>query len=294
MFNTLTAMRSAGGDSYAFGGKFDFPATSSANLITYLDAAVIAEDSSHLWNPTVTTEADEGTLVNSGGFNTFTMLATGAVVPVADADFRQGLVDVLDQPLGTRMHLGSSSKIPSAMDGTKSFLFGGLAKIFTIHPTDSQTAFVMMFRISGGSGGNGWNIFVRDAAHATLGLHLGFQTLQNGYAGTYHTVNAAQPIVLGEAFAFVANLDVAAGKLKIMTSAPGSYAEIPWTDLGAFDSTTQELRVGDADWTAHGDNYPTMRWAQMFSLEYSPVIDAGINEDTMINFLKFNDGTLSV
>lgn len=266
---------------FEWSGQFPFPATNNADLLTYIGLD-LGENSSHLWQGSISAGdvLDEGTLA-AAIFD----LDAGSVTETTDPDFRQGVGNVIElDPSSDVMVTASDTgqRIPSAKDGTKSFIVGGIVRMDDIAGGDVPRNILSQITFTG----NGW-----DVTFFNTSRKVRFRISQNGFA-QQDVAQAVVPFVVGEPFAFLCNLDVAAGLVKCVTSEDGSYAQTAWTDIGAFDSASQSVRVGDSD-TAGIGGFVGIE-AQLFSFEYSAALDAGLSQETMTRFLEFCDGFQTV
>lgn len=272
---------------FSWSGTFPYPALTSTELITYLDMAVLAEDSSHLWQfEAMPTTVDIGSLATSQ-FDLFGPVAPGTII--TDPGYRLGAGNVVlfDDRANEIIGTANSQNIPSAMDGTKSFIVGGICQVDSFDVTQVNNILVHKYNNSTIDGWfvSSWN----DTGGGGQARWLRF-TLNQG--GTLSAAVSPVQFVLGEPFAFVCALDVAAGEMQIMTSVAGSYGSTAYTDVGNFDVGAQPLRIGKNSIPGLGDTEGV--WAQLFTLEWDPSINAGLSEEKMTNFLKYCDGFLTV
>lgn len=269
---------------FVWSGKFPSMALNSAGLYEYLgiDGSVSPAlgNDSHIWQAEDLTGLDVGTLASSPATDMTTSLHANGI----NAGFGGGGRNILlaDSFLDVSA-TPTALDVPTAQDGSKSFLVGGVIQIDSYPGADNIRPIFTSF-----DGTKGWFVFTRKDTGDAFKLH--FRTISTG--ATVHTAISPVTITIGIPIAFMANVDVAAGKIKIMTSEAGSYAEDTWADVGDFDSGTAGVVVGEhsnPDWGGWAG-----LWAQMFSFEYSPALDAQLSADNMTQFLKFNDGYLSV
>jgi hypothetical protein len=277
-------------DTFTWSGTFPVIASDSAGICEFLgtngDVSVDIGCVTHLWQADATPCLDVGTLATVS----HDLAEISGVSVTTDADYGQGSRNVLAYDSETaRMDAPSaaspSNRVPTNMDGTTSFIIGGIMQIDSFPGADVIRTIVTHYNTAANLG---WSVATRKSGGDTLKIEL--TTIQTAsVTTTVWTVNA---ITFGAPFAFIANLDVAAGKLKIMTSVAGSYAETAWSDGGNFDAIDESFRVGDhteatlSGWTGI--------WAQVFVLEYAYTLDAELSYANMERFLKYSDGLLTV
>jgi hypothetical protein len=240
----------------------------------------IAEDSSHFWKFEALPSVDVGTLATAS----FNLGGIGTPVLTTDPDYWEGLenVIVLDA-LTDSLATGNSTKIPSVQDGTKSLILGGVMQVDDQELVDVNSWLISQHNTSGV---DGWNVAMWNAiGGGGDALKLRWVLYQGGVATQ---CVALIPIVYGVPFAWIANLDWAAGKMKVMTSTPGSYNEVAVADTGDFDVGIDPVRVSGSVVTNIASYLGTQ--GHLFSYQYSSAIDAGINEATMTRYKKFLSG----
>jgi hypothetical protein len=278
---------------FKWSGKFTIPAPNHNHLLKYLgvDGSISPDISgeSHLYQMELVNSVDVGSLATSN----FNFTSSTDTTSTTDANFGDGTrpVNLVGTSFATAGFTtpDGSYPIPNPMDGTKSFLVGGIATIESLPGAHTFGNIVSKFSNSG----NGWELQVRDDGSGTDAPYLRFWLFQQSY-GTNILIdanaNGQGNIVFGEPFAFIFGVDVAAGKQFAMVSNLGSYKDIAWTDGGAYTSTTG-MRVGKSNHFAADDSWNGLI-GQLFTVEWSDAIDAELSDDNMLNFLKYNDGTL--
>ena len=276
MFGTIINTLGGAGGEFEWSGEFPFPASSRSELETYLG---LSGGGSHLWQQEDTTPVDVGSLA-TGNYN----FTNSGLAVTTDAEYREGGDIVELNANSDHQSSGSTSiSIPASMDGTMSFLAGGIHQVDALNPSgfDPKNIFSLIH-----AGGNGWDIFCWEQSGA---VYLRFRVAQNSY-GTQTTVTTAVSVPFSTPFAWFANLDVSGGRMTIQTSVSGSYASVAWSDVGDFDpGGSQPIRHGDS--AISGIYGYEGLCAQLFTYEYSGY-DAGIDEDTMNLFLQGCDGLL--
>ena len=270
------------GGPFVWAGQFDILPATNAQLVKMLgvDGSVSPDIGieSHLWlTGTPAVVDDIGTLED----NTFDMSVTTSP-PVSDSDFLEGLQDVTEFSIGDGASTpGSFTEVPNPSDYTKSLIVGFVGRVDATTP--GGTARKSLYWKTSTSGGlHGWELYVpRDTESVVFAFH---ETSASRFLG------AAVPIVFGEPFAVFCNLDFDTGKMKIITSVPGSFATTEPNFSGAWLQNVQ-LRMGV--FSTISDGWAGI-WARGFTLQYSAALDAEFGEANMVNFLKFADGTLTL
>jgi hypothetical protein len=223
----------------------------------------ITEDSSHFWKFEALPSVDVGTLATAS----FNLGGIGTPVLTTDPDYWEGLenVIVLDA-LTDSLATGNSTKIPSVQDGTKSLILGGVMQVDDQELVDVNSWLISQHNTSGV---DGWNVAMWNAiGGGGDALKLRWVLYQGGVATQ---CVALIPIVYGVPFAWIANLDWAAGKMKVMTSTPGSYNEVAVADTGDFDVGIDPVRVSGSVVTNIASYLGTQ--GHLFSYQYSSAID---------------------
>lgn len=272
----------------AWSGTFPVLALTSAGVIYYLGAddsvsPDLAEDSSHLYQADRITPSclDIGTLASGTDFD---LIPIGGPVLTTDPEFGEGVrsITAFDPHTDTQRSSTSTPNIPSAQDGTKSFLIGGVLRIDDMPGADSQRAIASQLNPTGP---NGW--VLQTSNQFSTVRKLRFRTYQGG---TIHNALSPTQFTLGVPFAFLCGVDIAGDRIWCMTSDPASYAEEVWADIGSFDSGSTQLYFGDipiATWSGFEGV-----WGQFFTFEYDAALDAEITIANMQNFLRGVDGAL--
>jgi hypothetical protein len=292
MFNTLTAMRSAGGASYTFAGNFDTPPSNEIELAEYLGI-----DGSFLGRPNVSADAriypniDRDNNDNLGNVGAASCGYIGFIPGsnpsnVTDPDFNKGTGNIQVNALGSGglsfVRETATGTWPTTADGTQSFIMGGVFRIDDLGGPGANNVRSLFIRHTNTVADfkQGWRIYYSYSSGQIVGQ------LKTDYGvGNQFTVVAPGVYSVGDSIAVLMNLDVAAGKLKLVTSVPGSYAEVAWTDTGDFGNVFPDFAAG-YDWTG--------MLGQMFMAEYSGAIDAQLDEQNMLNFLQYYDETLTI
>lgn len=270
---------------FTWSGMFPFPATSEDNLLKYLgvDGSFDTPDisaGSQLYQLTSSGAVNIGTINNGETFNN-----TGSpnVTYGTDPDFRRELEDVTEFAQGSEMlATGGTGIVPSVMDGTKSFIIGMILKIDALPGVNTARD---LARCYFGAGFRGWRLLTFDGG--AKDKRTGLAVYQG--SGDIREVNssASHPIVFGESFALIANVDVAAGLMKIMTSTPGSYAELAFADTSNF-AASSGFHLSETTYGIDG------LIGQVFCVEYDYTVDAEFGEAHMVQFLKYCDGYLTI
>ena len=268
---------------FEWSGIFDYLALSSAELVQYLgvDGSISPDigDNSHLWQADVPLGyvEDVGTLEDGTKWD----LLTTATTETTDADFGGGVRDVLELsgPTGNLLQRGTDDT-PSPSDMTKSFMVGFVGRIDAWPAGASSRDLLFNWKVSGAN--QGWRLYVIYPS-GTLVLKL--------ITSTEATNVVITPgIALGEAFAVIANVDIKAKKLRII-SGGGGFSEVSFPATGVFDqSSLQPIQMAAHTYSPGWDGI----FAQAFTLEYASTLDANLGEDSMIQFLKYSDGYLTV
>ena len=279
MFNTLIAIRSAA--PFEWSRQFDILPATNAELVKMLgvDGSVSPDIGieSHLWlTGTAIVVDDIGTLED----NTFDMSVINSP-PVADSDFLEGLQNVTEFSIGDASSTsGSFTEVPNPSDYTKSLIVGFVGRVDATTPggTARQSPY---WKTETAGGLHGWELYVpRDTENVVFAFH---ETSASSF------LSATLPIVFGEPFAVFCNLDFDTGKMKILTSVPGSIATTEPVFTGPWVQNVQ-LRMGV--FSTISDGWAGI-WARGFTLQYSAALDAEFGEANMTNFLKYADGILT-
>ena len=276
--------------NFVWSGTFPFLATSSADLQTYLGVTGVISPllptASHLWQAEAKPSLDVGVLATTD----FDLDPGGSAPTVTtDADFGKGVRNVLDQTtVSDLMVSDTAAAIPNPSDGTESFIIGGVMRWDSLPGGDPF--FQVVSKFNAGLT-RGFLVFVAPTGGDARKLRVQF-IRDPGFTLTDLTSPVEVP--LGTAFAWIINVDLAADKLKIMTSEVGSYAETTINGDGTFDPGAVPFHVGQTTIAGVGSSTFVGPWAQTFSLEYSSSLDAEISAENMTQFLKYCDGFLAI
>jgi len=287
MFGTMPGMLTGAGGDWEWSGAFPYPAPDHTELIEYLGLTSLAPGS-HIWQMEKGQSVDIGSLATTD----FDFQTAVDCTYSPDANFAKGVPDIAHvgttfDSAGMTTYSGSFP-IPDPMDGTRAFLVGGLCQIDSM-PGAEAFANLCSKMISSGSG---WLLSAYDATSGDTDVPLlQFSVFQNSF-GTVDQLNGPNHTGpnYGEPFAFLAGVNN--GKMFVMTSTAGSYAEMSWTDTGTY-THVQGVKVGSSDMTGANDSYSGLM-GQLFTLEWPIGTDAGIDYSTMTRFLKYVDGYLVV
>ena len=262
--------------------------------MVYLGLDGVTDEDTHLWLMEKVDSVDIGTLATSNydfGGSADATTTTNSCIGSGSWDLTE-LGDGTD-PTAQITTAGGAYPIPSAMDGTVSFLVGGIAQIDSMPGTDTFANIVSKAIASG----YGWTVSARDAAGASDdSAYLNFVCYQRAYGSQTNVISGGPPPVginYGEPFCWLCGLDTYNGELFMVTSRlTGSERTSAWTDIGTFN-TTDPVRIGESAITGVTDAYNGLI-ALLFTLEWPSTTDIQPSVDMMDTFLQYCDGYLTV
>ena len=270
---------------FVWSQTFPFPATSHANLLKYLKMEGISAGT-HLWQCEAVDAEDTGSLASG---STFDFASTGTPPSITtDPSYGGGTRNILDFTTNLQaLQTSGPSRIPNPMDATKSFIKGGILQWDSfpggaaLYNIDTQYVHV---------GTKGVLIYVNRTGGDERKLILQFT---RGPGFTTLVLPSLVAIDFSTPLAWMVNVDFASGFMKVVTSADNSYAQGAIPGSGTFDPGNVGAWMGNVP-SIPGLNLGFVgKRAQEYTLEYDAAIDAGLSQDTMTNFLKYNDGYLT-
>lgn len=282
---------------YEWSGVFDYRPVTSAELMEYTgtdgSVSLSLTPANHLWyfGNQAGARDDQGTLAAAvfdlAGVATINNL-------IEDPAYNQNATDTISEIQSNtgafRSGVGPSSLLPSAMDGTMSFLIGGS------HTPSSDN--------DGGDTTRG--VWVNYDAPAANGFYLWYQNngAGNGVGRQFiltldwtagaESVGSSLVFNYDEPLAYMALADFNEGKMRLIVAQGTNIAvdEAPITKSGTFEADAS-FSIGDpvtiSGWSASRGLYGVA-----FSQEWASTIAAGIGQANMEQFLRYSEGTLSI